>query len=524
MAPLPPVANSRAADRFRRNARDRADGLGAVLRVGHEGSPVFERVGIAEGAHELLVDEPLRHDHMRQRIQDGGVGARPQREMIVGLHMRRAHQIDPPRIDHDQPRALAQPLLHARGEDRMRVGRVGADHQDHVALLDRVEVLRARRCAECRPEAVAGRRMADAGAGIDIVVAEAAAHQLLHQIGLLVRAARGGDAADGEPAVFLLQALEVGGDAVDRGLPAHLAPRLVDAVAQHGLQDALAMVGVAPGEAALDARVAAIGLAVLVRHHAHQLLATHLRLEAAAHAAIGAGRDDRMLGPAELDHRLLDQRIRRTGLHAGAARHALGAQEVVDRRAGRDLRLEAPALDGKGEGALHLVAGAHAARADDALGRIEHEIGIRLVLRLGQMIDAVVAVAHLAEAHRFHHLLQVVSGGTGRMIRKIELHHAATDLRQPLTLRRHDHVRGNRRRAGGRRAGSAGDLDQAQTARAERFQRIGGAELGHVDARFDGGAHDRGAGGHGDTSPVDRQRNLLGRLARRCAVVGFDYE
>jgi hypothetical protein len=43
--------------------------------------------------------------------------------------------------------------------------------------------------------------------------------------------------------------------------------------------------------------------------------------------------------------------------------------------------VEAAALDGQREGALHLLAGAHAARADDALRRVEGEIGVGLVLR-----------------------------------------------------------------------------------------------------------------------------------------------
>ena len=64
------------------------------------------------------------------------------------------------------------------------------------------------------------------------------------------------------------------------------------------------MGGVAPGEAALDAGMAVVGLAVLVRHHAHDFVAVHLRLERAADAAIGAGGDHRMLGLADLDDRL----------------------------------------------------------------------------------------------------------------------------------------------------------------------------------------------------------------------------
>ena len=65
--------------------------------------------------------------------------------------------------------------------------------------------------------------------------------------------------------------------------------------------------------------------------------------------------------------RVLLQRGGRAGLHAGAARDALGGEEVG--AAGADLRVEAAALDGEREGALDVGAGAHAAGADDARGR-----------------------------------------------------------------------------------------------------------------------------------------------------------
>jgi hypothetical protein len=42
----------------------------------------------------------------------------------------RADDIGAARIDDDQLGALAQPLLQARGKDRMAIGRVGAD-DDH---------------------------------------------------------------------------------------------------------------------------------------------------------------------------------------------------------------------------------------------------------------------------------------------------------------------------------------------------------------------------------------------------------
>ena len=300
-------------------------------------------------------------------------------------------------------------------------------------------------------QAVAGRRMADAGAGIDIVVAEAGADQLLHQIGFFVGAAGRGDAADGSrgriwPGCRLNSAAAI----VERLVPRHFAPGIGDLLADHRIEDALLVGGVAPGETALDAGMAAIGLAVLVRHHAHHFLAAHFRLEGAADAAIGAGRHHRMLGLADLDHGFLGQRRGRTGLHAGAAGHAFGAEKTLA-HAGRNPAVEAAAGNGQREGALHFLAGADAARADDAFRGVVGEIGIGFVLRhpgrvgravgLGEhMVLALIAVAHVAQADRARHVLQfaVAIGRTGqavqRMVGDVELHHALAQLLQPLGL------------------------------------------------------------------------------------------
>ena len=53
-------------------------------------------------------------------------------------------------------------------------------------------------------------------------------------------------------------------------------------------------------------------------------------------------------------------------------------------------------------------------------------------------------------------------------------------------------------RARGREAAAALDLNEAEAARAEGFQRVGRAELRHVPADHRGRAHDRRAFGHGD--------------------------
>ncbi len=177
--------------------------FGRIALLGDELAPLRERIAFAARADELLVDEILGDDDVSQRVDQRDVRAGLELEVIVGLDVRRAHEIDAARIGDDQLRALAQAALHLRGEHRMAIGRIRADDHDDVGLHDRIEILRAGRFAERVLESVAGRRMADARAGVDVVVAESGAHELLHEIGFLVRAARRGDAADRIAAVLL---------------------------------------------------------------------------------------------------------------------------------------------------------------------------------------------------------------------------------------------------------------------------------------------------------------------------------
>ena len=153
-----------------------------------------------------------------------------------------------------------------------RVGRVGADDQDHVGLVDALEVLRAGGFAERLLQAIAGRRVADARARVDVVVVEGGADHALHGVDFLVGRARGGDAADRVLAVLGLRLLEALGGVVDRLVPRDVPPRIGDLLADHRCQDAILVRRIAEREAALDARVALVGAAVLVGHHARRLL------------------------------------------------------------------------------------------------------------------------------------------------------------------------------------------------------------------------------------------------------------
>jgi len=93
---------------------------------------------------------------------------------------------------------------------------------------------------------------------------------------------------------FALDAPQLAGGVADRLLPRDLAPLVTDALADHRLDDPVGVCGVTVGETALDARVSVVGATVTRRSHAHHLhvrtLAAQFRLQAAADAAVGAGR------------------------------------------------------------------------------------------------------------------------------------------------------------------------------------------------------------------------------------------
>ena len=70
----------------------------------HERGPILELVPGRSARAQSLVDETFGNDHMRHGVEDGDVGPRLCRGRVVaGLDVRRAHQIDAPRIDDDQP-------------------------------------------------------------------------------------------------------------------------------------------------------------------------------------------------------------------------------------------------------------------------------------------------------------------------------------------------------------------------------------------------------------------------------------
>src|SRR5271168_4637597 len=239
--------------------------------------------------------------------------------------------------------------------------------------------------------------MADARAGVGIVVAERSANHFLDEIGLLVRAARRSDAADGVAAVLGLDALEFAGGVADGFFPADFAPRIGEFRANHGLQDAVLVRRIAPGEASLHAGMTVIGLAVFIGSHADDFGAAEFGNKRAAHAAVGASRNHAAVRLAAIHDRFFEKAARRAGLHAGAAGDTFGIEERFV--AGGNGGCETAAINRQSKCSLNFIASADAARAQDALRGIEGKIWIGFVLIRALMILTGISVAHLAQAH-----------------------------------------------------------------------------------------------------------------------------
>ena len=85
------------ADGIGWNAGDLCDLFRAIAGFRHELRPILEFRRVAAFAHESLIDETFGDDDMGKRGQDRDIGAGLQRQMIIGLDMRHAHEVDPAR-------------------------------------------------------------------------------------------------------------------------------------------------------------------------------------------------------------------------------------------------------------------------------------------------------------------------------------------------------------------------------------------------------------------------------------------
>ena len=147
---------------------------------------------------EVAVEEVPVEKVVGEHVEEGDIGAGPELEEMARI----GNELDLTRIDHDERHALHDALLDARSGDGVSLGRVGPGDEDAIRELEVGDAVGGGAGAEGFLHAPGGGAVADAGAGVDVVRAEADADEFLHQVVLLVGAAGRGDAGDGVSAVL----------------------------------------------------------------------------------------------------------------------------------------------------------------------------------------------------------------------------------------------------------------------------------------------------------------------------------
>ena len=324
------------------------------------------------------------------------------------------------------------------------------------------------------------RRMAQARAVVDVVGAEAGAHQLLEQVRLLVAALGRAEAGERRRSVPVADAHQSARGQVERLVPGGLAERVAPvgghavepgvlghAVAAHQRHgEPLRAHRVVEAEPPLHAEARAVGRTVAAVGPQDAVVA-HVVGELAADAAERAQRVDAFdwgVVASRIDVPR-QQRTRRTRLHAFAAGHAA-------RRAHRVVEVEHDACAVAAAGiADHVVdllftAGAHAPAALDAGVQTHVHRGMRAVF--GRLDPR-------GEAGRVHAqppgpVLQFGVGTVGdrRCVGQQQLDDHALGRARPRTVRTHRHAGCRRPAARRRKRTLAVDLDHACAAVAIR--------------------------------------------------------
>ena len=434
-----------------------------------------------------------------------------------------ARQGLPARVGHDQLGAvILGGLLDVGGGDRVVHRGVGADDDDDLGVQRRLEGRGDG--AGVQPFHQRGHRggVAQPGAVVHVVRAEAGAHQLLEQVGLFVRAFGRAEPGQRLRAVRFLDGAQAARGAVQRLLPGGLAEvgpgvgrvHLVVRVLGHALQpdqrrgEPVRVLDVVGAEAAFDAQAVVVRRAVAA-FGVDDLVPLDLVADLAAHAAVRAQAVHGAVGPHDPALRVVEvgrrhQRPRGAGLHALAAGHAgalpHGVVEIEHRAAlGGAVGHADHVVD------LHLAAGAHAQVALDAGVHVDAHRGVAGVgvpMRLVRARHG--GEAALGDAGA----LGPAPEGRGGVVRPLPLrlvgdeqfHHQGAGLPRPFGLRVHAHRHGGDALAARGEGALALDLHHADPAVAVRAVarlrpvaqvRDGGAQApGHVpDALAREGAH-----------------------------------
>ncbi|MNG93135.1 hypothetical protein D3C79_520920 [compost metagenome] len=146
---------------------------GVVIEKGRQFVPAF---GVA--GDEVGVGVAVTQQHVQQAIEQGHVAAGAHLQEQVGLVGGGAA----PWVDDDQLGTRLDPVEQAQEQDRVTVGHVGADHQEHVGVLEVLVAAGRAIGTERQLVAAAGTGHAQARVGLDVAGADKALGQFVGQV------------------------------------------------------------------------------------------------------------------------------------------------------------------------------------------------------------------------------------------------------------------------------------------------------------------------------------------------------
>ena len=370
--------------------------------------------------------------------------------------------------------------------------------------------------------------MAEPRAVVDVVAAEAGAHQFLEQVGLFVAALRAAEAGERLRAVRVTQAPQCAAGKVERLFPGRLAEhaRPVGRVRRHrrvfrytGLADqrlrqTLRVARVIEAEAALHAQPAVVGRAVAAINADYSVVA-HVVGQQAADAAERADRIDSFVDHLRADRGLWHQRAGRAGLHALTTGHAGAlAHLVVEVEHDSGVRPAHRHADHVVD--LLLATGAHAAVALDAGLEIDDHRRVRVV---GRRLLTAQRTQFGAHGHAFFRspLAQLAVRQRAfridplvarlRQVGEQHLEHHLLALLRAHAVGRDDHAGQHAAAATRREHALALDLDDARAAVAVGAVAVLEAQGRDRDAFALGDAQDGLVAERADDRAVERERN-----------------
>ena len=358
------------AQRFGRDAAQRRH------RLGREALGIFLQRLVVVGAvlDEVFVHQAFVDDGVDHRVQHRHVHIRLELQIAPGM----TRDIVLARIGHDQLGAGACRVLDPGGGHRMVRGRVGADQENDFGLGHVRYLVGHRTGAHAFKQGHHTGGMAETRAMVDVIGAEAHAHQFLEQIGFFIAALGGTETRQRILAVGVSNLCQRQAGQIERLFPARFAEHIAPVFRVHievggfghtGLADqrlgeALFVMRVIETIAALHAQTLMVR-GTIAPVDADDLVVLDVIGQLATDAAVRAHRIDFFVS---LDLICLfggSQRAGRAGLHAFAAGHAGGcAHRVV--LVEHDLGMRAAERIADHIIGLLFAAGAHAARALDA--------------------------------------------------------------------------------------------------------------------------------------------------------------